>query len=307
MSKAKSTPAAWGDKPRMILDLSIEEYHANRSHLSKTPIAKLLPPNGSPAHFVYSLTAEEDEKEKSAALRVGQAFHLALEGMDNFLKAYHVMPDKVRRAANEQPYKDQVAIAQDREILKESEFEQAVAMAESISCARVLDLFKGYQSVTEPTLAWYGFAGQFDKVGLKYRPDRLCYLDEDDEATVFDWKSARSAFPEAFERSAFDLKYDISVALADEGIRRTMGRQLKHYYFVVVEKEPPNVVTVYDAMAKNAQGFRYLESGQVRLFKALEIYESCRDKGSWPGYSEEVLSLGVPAWELKKLERETED
>ena len=307
MSSKKQSPAGWGPKPRMILDMPMEDYHSNRSHLSKTSIAKLLPPNGSPAHFVYSRNVEQDDEDSSAALRVGQAFHLALEGMDEFLKAYHVMPDSVRRAANEQPFKEQVALAQDRKILKKSEFEQAVAMSEAIRSERVLDLFKGYQTLTEPTLIWNGFAGQFEDFGLKYRPDRLSYRDDDYDAIVFDWKSARSSSPSSFERSAFDLKYDISVALADEGIRQVMGRQLKHYFFVVVEKEPPNVVTVYDAMARNAQGFRYLESGQIRLFKALEIYEHCRKTGSWPGYSEAVLPLQVPAWELKKLEQETED
>ncbi len=79
------------------------------------------------------------------------------------------------------------------------------------------------------------------------------------------------------------------------------GRPLQGYCFLVVEKDPPYLVEVFDAFAEFQPGISYKTVGKYRLEGLLTTYKECKSSGVWPGYSTNVQPMKVLPWQLSKL------
>jgi hypothetical protein len=62
------------------------------------------------------------------------------------------------------------------------------------------------------------------------------------------------------------------------------------FLFVFVEKTPPHLVTVCQ-LDPDARDW-----GRVRNRKARDVYRQCMEVGRWPGYTDDVISVGLPGW-----------
>ncbi len=69
------------------------------------------------------------------------------------------------------------------------------------------------------------------------------------------------------------------------------------FVFVMQEKEPPYVVTVCQL------SYGALELGRQRNERALNIYRRCRQTGVWPGYSDDIEEIPLPAWVERTLDQ----
>jgi hypothetical protein len=114
---------------------------------------------------------------------------------------------------------------------------------------------------------------------------------------LVDLKTADSASPQAFRRSAASYGY----AFQDQWYREgaiTLGLDPDPgFVFVVVEKTAPHPVACYQLDAE----WLAHAAGQTR--RAREIYARCAETGDWPGYpTDDIPTLSAPRWVLHEQE-----
>jgi hypothetical protein len=110
-----------------------------------------------------------------------------------------------------------------------------------------------------------------------------------------DYKTAASAHPEKFARSAADYGYHMQDAWYGDGAR-VLGYQNPRFLFVVQEKDPPYLVSVVEFDRESRQ------AGRLRNQRAIGIYQECVAKGSWPGYvrDDDIYYASLPAWAIRR-------
>jgi len=123
---------------------------------------------------------------------------------------------------------------------------------------------------------------------LKFRPD-ICIPDLD---LIADIKTTQDASPQAFARDVVKYSYHLSAAMYAYGYELVTGRKLESFVFIVVEKNPPYAVAVYELDQASMQA-------GYRLYRqAIDKYNECTRTGHWPGYSDAIQSLSLPNWAL---------
>jgi hypothetical protein len=164
--------------------------------------------------------------------------------------------------------------------------EWADAVADTPHCAAMV----GMKGITEACLTWT------DETGLacKSRLDR--YIP--DGNVVLEFKTARDGSPDGVVRAARDYGWDIAAAMRIDGITKAIGKR-SEYWWIVVEKEPPYVVTPY----RCDEGMEAL--GRAKYRPVLEKWAACVKAGRFPGYADKGgLVLSPATWELMKFEVE---
>lgn len=144
----------------------------------------------------------------------------------------------------------------------------------------------------EVTLTW-------EEAGVLCRA-RLDWL-HTDVAAVDDLKTSSSP-PDMWERKRiYEHGYDLRAAFYLRGVKALTGASAA-FRWLVVEKEPPHVVTVVTA------GADVLALGDAKVEYALRVWRDCLASGVWPAYRPAVRVAELPAWEeqrwLEKMARE---
>ena len=115
---------------------------------------------------------------------------------------------------------------------------------------------------------------------------------------LVDYKTAASANPGRFAKSAADLNYhmqdcfyrDLAIGLGLD--------DAPSFLFIAQEKTPPYLVSVieldWDAKA----------IGQQLNRQAIDIYQTCMESGEWPGYSSDVERVSLPRWYVSQHEQD---
>jgi len=88
----------------------------------------------------------------------------------------------------------------------------------------------------------------------------------------------------------YDFGYHIQAALAIDALRHITGRDYEHFVMLAVEKTPPYLTALY-ALDDEAIAF-----GRQKYMEAIEIYLQYRGANSWPGYSDQIETIGLPKW-----------
>ena len=147
----------------------------------------------------------------------------------------------------------------------------------------------------EATLTWEDPA---TGIPCKARPD---YLPAHGRWLI-DLKTAASANPRTWRDQAYRLGYHARAAWYLDGAATVLGDRPEEYWFVIVEKEPPYLVSVitFDDEA--------LEWGRVANRKACELFARSAAANDWPGYREpgqnreRAFRTGLPPWALYQLQ-----
>ena len=277
------------DKPG-VFDLSMAEYHGQPTvghSVSGSGLVKIE--QTSLAHYNWHRLNPDDSD--SPALAFGRAFHcLLLEGSDAFHAAYAVKPAGMNFATTEgKRWKVDHA---GREIISDDNFQRAEAMVAAVRnhplCGKVFRDGKPERSLIwkdEPTGVW-----------LKARPDWLPQLGQ----TIANLKSAGSLHPETWERDAIKYGYHQGAALMADGLRAVLGWEKPVPYFIVQEKEPPYLV------APVVIDDDVIAWGRLLNRRALDRLARALETDHWPGYTEGVMTVRMPAWAETKLQRRHE-
>jgi hypothetical protein len=273
-----------------IHDIPADEYHADpaKQPSLSASIANILLQQ-SPAHARANHPRLNPNYEPKAEQKydLGVVCHaLLLEGRN----AIGIVDADSWRTKDAQALRDAFR-AEGKTPLLAKDALAAVAMCEAVrdKLAR-RDPVPFTDGKPEQTLVW-----QDGDVWCRARLDWLT----DDHSFVYDLKTtSRSANPAKFDRTIFDLGYDLKAAFYMRAVEKLTGR-VPEFRLIVAENSAPFEVSVI-GLAPSA-----LELANAKVDRALEIWGECWSSGLWPGYDTRTAFVEAPAWEVTHwLERE---
>jgi hypothetical protein len=153
--------------------------------------------------------------------------------------------------------------------------------------------FRG--GAAEVTLTWRDPA---TGTPCKARPD---YLPAHGRWIV-DLKTAASANPRTWRDQAYRLGYHARAAWYLDGAEAVLGTMPEEYWFVIVEKEAPYLVSV---ISFDEDALRW---GRAANRNACEAFARSAVANDWPGYRDpgqnhdRAFRIGLPSWALYQLQ-----
>lgn len=276
-----------------------EDYHRHPNllpapSLSASGAKKLL--GQSPFHFWFDspMNPERPPEEEKSHFNIGKAAHDMILLSERWPEAYHCLPDgfawNKTKAMPEAIAEAEAARDAGKTLLKHEDAEtvRRVAAAIGRSTLAKVALTNGEAEVT---LAW-----QDPETGvwLRARPDFLPAKRQ----IVSDLKFMAPTYcsPEGFRRAIANNGYHMSAALYADGIKAIFGEYPANWLHVVVEKEPPHCVALYELPGEDIERGRWLNR------KAIRRFAECLSSGKWPGYADEPLQVGLPGWNRKAID-----
>jgi len=279
-----------------IRNMSEADYFADPA-LSQTAIKIIR--DQSPAHF-RAYREGESEDEESEALMLGSAFDLQTTDPARFAQVIAIRPAEFK------DYRTKAAREWRTEQNKAGRI--PLTIPQSVTLSKMLDSInrcpdarelmsagENQVSLFAPLCSDPGFVaddftpckGRVDRVPAKFLP-RF-------GKGLADIKTAKSAHPVEWGKSAFDHGYHIQSAwyldLWNE-IHPEDKRQ--KFFFLVVEKTAPYPAVVYEMPSA------LIQLGRDEYAQALRTYNQCVVSGVWPDYgSKGVIEVEFPAWALK--------
>lgn len=267
------------------LDMPEAEYHDHPA-LSSTGARRLLE---SPARFDYLRTHPEAPRQ---SFDVGSAAHTKILGTGSPAVAYP--PEHLTPSGNVSTKAATVAWAEEQRAqglvpVSPQQMADVDAMSEAVLAhptARVL--------LEQPGHAEASVFASDPETGVDMRA-RFDFLpDPGPRPIAVDLKSALDASPRGFAKAAANHGYHVQEGHYEDTITDVMD--LAGFVFVVVEKDPPHLVGVYQLERE------FRDAGHAAAARARRIYAECVETGEWPGYPGGVQLLATPYWLIAELE-----
>jgi hypothetical protein len=288
--------------PGAYPNITNEQYHRTEicpaPSISASGLKTLL--RKSPRHYWFDscLNPNRPEEKDKAHFRIGKAIHDVLLLTDRWPQFYFTVPDGFSLAhhkkwAEEIPAYEE-AVARGCTVLRQSETDTIMAMAEAI---RGNEFAAATLAAGDPetTLAW-----QDPETGvwLRARPDFLPWSVQQrrEIMAVPDLKTAADGSQRAFQRAINEHGYHMSAALYCDGIKAIFGHYPTHWLHVVLEKEPPYCVALWELPQEDIERGRWLNRFAIRSFA------KCLETGKFPGYADEPSPCGLPGWQRKMID-----
>lgn len=289
-------------KPGAYPDIAAEDYHGREicptPSISSSGLKTML--KKSPFHYWWGSNLNPDKPAESdkAHFRVGKAVHDMLLLNERWPEFYHIVPDGFSEAhhkkwADEMPAYH-AAVERGAVILTEKQRDAVEAMADAIQRNEfaAASLTAG---IPEMTLAWQDSeTGVWLRARPDYLPDRV--INGGDIRCVADIKTSADASQGVFSRAIDSYGYHQSAALYADGIKAIYGHYPTHWLHVVIEKDAPHCVALWELPGEDIERGRYLNRFAIRAFA------DCLSKGKWPGYADNVSQCGLPAWARKQID-----
>lgn len=257
-----------------------EAAYRRADGISKSDLDWIAAPR-TPAHY----KARRDglvETEQTPAMRLGSLVHRAVLEPDTMAGAFVVKPEGMNFATKEgKAWKAE----QTAPIISQDEADQLHGMVRAVwahpMAKRILQNAK-----TEQCL----FAEDEHGTIRKARLDALV-----GGSVIPDLKTSASADPQEFERSLGKFRYHVQAAYYID-LCKLVGIDKSDFVFIVVEKEPPYACAVY-SLSQDA-----IELGRAEYQRDLALVRDCTAKNNWPGFTEDITVIGLPAWMQKQAE-----
>ncbi len=293
--------------PGAYPDIPAEDYHGNANLLPGPSLsssgAKLLL-SKSPFHFWHASPLNPNRVEQDKPhFSIGRAAHDMILLHDRWPQAYHVLPEGFTRAATKkfalEIAEADAAAESGMTVLTfdQAETVKAVAAALKGNELAVATLSNG---VCEETLAWQDpETGVWLRARPDFRPNSI--LTKSKVMVVPDLKfvAESNASPEGFERAINNFGYHQSAAFYMDGIKAVYRHYPTHWVHVVVEREAPHCVALYELPGED------IERGRALNRRAINLFADCLSKDKWPGYADEPKPVGLPHWARSRLDNFT--
>ena len=281
MLKLELADTATLTRSGIIPGIGIEEYHKGPG-VSKSQLDQFAK---SPAHYLASLTTPRKE---TPAMRIGSIFHGMVLEPERVKIAVAPVCDK-RTKDGKATWEAFCAENAGAEIVTSEEGEMLNGMAESISKHPAASALLSGDGIAEGSCFWYD-----------ERSGELCRCRPDfyrrDLGIIVDLKTTDDASPEAFAKSIAKYGYHRQNSMYVDGVESSTGDIVKGFVFVVTEKSAPYCTAVYSL---DTQG---VELGRDQYKRLLLDLADCKIAKKFPGYSDRIETLSLPAWEVRKYE-----
>ena len=292
-------------KPGAYADISAEDYHRNADLLPEPSLsssgAKAIVAR-SPLHFWFDSVMNPDrpgEAEK-AHFSIGRAAHDLILLSDRWPEFYHVLPEGFNAAATVKfaaaIEECQAARESGLTILRHNEAETVRRVAAAL-LANDLARATLTNGVSEETLAWQDpRTNRWLRARPDFRPNSI--IEKRDVMVVADLKfvAPTNATPSGFAKAIENFGYHQSAAFYADGIKAVYGHYPSHWVHVVVEKEPPYCVAIYELPGEDIERGRWLNR------RAIDLFHRCMSEGKWPGYADAPMQVGLPTWARMRID-----
>ena len=271
----------------VIPDLDHNAYLAMPA-LSVSGMKQLLPPS-CPALFRHW---RENGRPSKHAYDIGHVAHGLVLGDGPTVVVVNA-PDWRGKAAREER---DAAYADGLVPVLAHEYEQCAAMAAAVRANKVADALLSHGK-PEQTLTWTDPTGVPMRARVDWLPDKRPgrrFIAVDVKTT------GGSAHPHEFARAAAKFEYVMQAAHYLDGIKACGLDDDPAFVLVVVETVAPYLVSLVQF------GEEDLQIGREKITAAVNIYRGCVESGLWPGYSEDVETIELPAWYRIAHERDVE-
>ena len=266
-------------------DLPIEDYHKDDGYISKSKLADIL---DCPAIYKY-WHVDKNKKPERDYFNVGNAVHtLALEP-ELFAQRFYTLPECDKRTKEGKAiYAAALEACGTKKILSIEQMVDINGMADSLRKNKSALALLQAKGRVEPSIYWEEYGMKF-----KCRPDYLR-----DDGLIVDLKTTKSSYKPFFQKDAYNMHYDISVALTSRGYKALTGKLPENYVFLAVESKPPYLVSSYDTFRNFDEFSSVYKIGEARLQSAITKLKECQSTDVWPSYQTEIQPLGVPAYAI---------
>ena len=250
--------------------------------IARSPLhywAKHLDPNRWPA------------EPPTPAMLIGSAVHTSVLEIDKWDATYAVTPAGInkRTIAGKAEWNVFTTAAGNRTVISREDADLVGKITEGVFKHPAASSLLGLPGKAESSLFW-----EDAETGIlcKCRPDYLL----DDGSTIVDLKTTESASPADFMQSIAKWRYHVQAAWYLHGVEQATGKRPEQFVFVCVEKKPPFACAVYVAAPEMVQiGW---DTARANLNRLAE----CMAADAWPGYSDQVELINLPAWMRPKAD-----
>lgn len=245
----------------------------------------------SPKHYMHWLMNGDDGSESK---RLGSLIDCLLLTPHLFDKSYAIVPETYKdskgvvKAFTKQSNTCKKILEQIEESGKtpvtKADTDKAQAIAQSVlahrSAAEIID-----GSKKQVGLVW---------IDSDYGVLCKALLDLLSDVAISDLKSTRDAGP-GFPKSVNNFGYHIQGAFYSDGYAALTKNVQLPYQFIAVETDEPYCVATY-ALEPDS-----ILTGRHIYKKALKLYKECKEQNRWPGYSDFLEPLEIPAWAISRV------
>ena len=256
-----------------IYNLSPEAYHQGPG-ISRSGLMAF---KRSPYHYWYKhLNPDYKSESATPAQILGNALHTYILEPDEFEKRYFVVPkfNKVTKEGKERWQKIKSELGK-KETLSATQYQTLQYMAASLKKNKLATQLIAKAEI-EQSLYW---TDPDTGILCKCRPDILR------NNLVCDLKTAQDGCPRSFQYAAFDYGYYIQAAMIQEALKHLKQKIIKDFLFLIIEKSPPYVISVYQLDQTS------LEQGRYEFKTLLRRYQQCLETNDWPSYEIQEISL----------------
>lgn len=285
-------------------DITIEEYHANRTHISATTLKYA---RQSLRHFKWFRSGKIQVEDKPH-LQFGNSFELALLAPDEYLQKVAVIPDgdfvetvmkekpetKSPRATNRYKalHEDFVKSNTGKYLIQENGPESFECIEEMLSSCFQDKIIQGLIKNTEYQLSLF-WTDPETGIKLKTRPD-FCKRKKN---VIVNVKTTTDGSPAGFSKELAKWSYPLQATIEIRGAIATgLMEQVDNYFWLVVEKEPPFNACIYEFSQDDRN------AGDMELNYILARIKKAEEQNLYPGYTENalneygILTAAIPAW-----------
>lgn len=291
--------------PGAYPDIPAEDYHGNADllpgpSLSSTGAKTIL--NQSPLHFWHASPMNPDRPAEDDAphFSIGKAAHDRILLRDRWPEFYHVLPEGFSRAATKKWAnaigEAEAAAEAGKVILRSQDADIVEAVVDAVD-RNPLARTALSNGVTEETLVWQDpLTGVWLRARPDFRPNSIAQCLDVRVVADLKFVAPTNATPSGFARAMAQFGYHQSAAFYSDGIKAVFGVYPTHWLHVVVEKEAPFSVSLYQLPGED------IERGRVLNRRAIDLFARCLERNEWPGYADNPRLCGLPAWERNRID-----
>jgi len=245
----------------------------------------------SPLHYwARYVDPNRVESEPTAAMLLGTAVHTHILEPDEWTARYIAGPEALdrRTKAGKEAWAAFEADAAGRTVISRNDADLVLAMGRAVRNHPAAAMLLKLPGKAETTHMWIDEA-----TGLqcKCRPDWLTT----DGSLIVDLKTTEDASP-GFRKSIANFRYHVQAAWYLDGVEHATGRRPEQFLFVCVEKRAPYACAVYAADAE------MIDAGAKQARLDLDTLAVCKAADAWPGYSDQIEPISLPAWMRPKAD-----
>jgi hypothetical protein len=284
-------------KPGLHFDLPEADYHG-RPELSASR-AKLLVPPSTPRKFQWALRQPEERKRH---FDVGKAVHAKVLGtpldvvaVQKVTRSKDLVDAEDYDTVSARAHRDEI-YAEGKVPLLRKEIDAVDAMAEAVLANPDARAIMEFPSLPEVSAFW---TCPDTKVECRARFDWLPESTGGRRLIITDLKTAASAWPAEFSRSAASFLYDLQAAWYCDAAQVLDLDPDPAFLFVVVEKAEPHDVSVVRLDDEAMQ------RGRALMDRTRRTYAECARADTWPGIPHGIHDGQLPPFETYKYEEFT--